>query len=264
MSRKKDNTNEKAATKKKNRKRGVVIYKIIRFFVWLFYPRIKVVGAENLPEEGCMVIGNHSQMNGPIATELYFPGKRMIWCVGEMMQIKEVPAYAFRDFWSEKPKWNRWFFKILSYIIAPFSVCIFNNAHCIGVYHDKRSIFTFRDTLSYLKGGYRVIVFPEQKIPRNRIVYEFQDGFADIARLHYKRTHQPLSFVPMYLAPELKTMYLGEAIVYDPEADWEEEKVRIKETLMQRITEMAEALPRHRVVPYENLPKKQYPYNKDA
>ena len=255
-------TEDKKKTKAK-RSRGVVVYMIIRFFVWLFYPKIKVVGAENLPEEGCMVIGNHSQMNGPIAMELYFPGKRMIWCVGEMMNMKEAPDYAFRDFWSDKPGWIRWFYRILSYIIAPLSYCIFNNAHCIGVYHDKRSIFTFRDTLKYLKNGYRVIVFPEEKKEYNRILYEFQDGFADIARLHYKREHQPLSFVPMYLAPRLKTMFLGEPVTYDPGNNWEVEKVRIKETLMERITKMAEELPRHRVVPYANLPKKQYPYNRD-
>ena len=46
-------------------------YRIIRWFVWLFYPRTKVVGAENLPERDAIVVGNHAQMNGPITAELY-------------------------------------------------------------------------------------------------------------------------------------------------------------------------------------------------
>ncbi len=251
-------------TEKHNKhNKGWAVYRIIRFLVWVFYPKIRVVGAEKLPEKGCIVVGNHSQMNGPIAGELYFPGRKMIWCVGEMMELKEVPAYAFRDFWSGKPRWNRWFYRILSYVIAPLSVAIFNNANCIGVYHDRRSLQTFRDTLDYLKKGYRVVIYPEKLTPHDRILYEFQDGFLDIARLYYRREKQPISFVPMYLAPKLKTMYLLEPVVYDPEADWDEEKARIKETIMSRITDMAASLPRHRVVPYANLPKKLYPYNRD-
>ena len=31
---------------------------------------------------------------------------------------------------------------------------------------------------------------------------------------------------------------------------------------MTQITEIASALPRHRVVPYNNVPKKEYGYNK--
>ena len=52
------------------------IYRFIKWLVWLFYPRMKVEGLENLPEEPCLVVANHSQLHGPVACELYFPGKR--------------------------------------------------------------------------------------------------------------------------------------------------------------------------------------------
>ena len=83
------------------------MYRIIRWFVWLFYPEIEVIGRENLPDEPCIIVGNHAQMNGPIASELYFPVERYTWCAREMMHLKEVPAYAFRDFWNMKPLYNR-------------------------------------------------------------------------------------------------------------------------------------------------------------
>ena len=51
-----------------------ICYKIIRYLVWVFYPKITVGGMENLPDEACIVVGNHTQMNGPIVGELYFPG----------------------------------------------------------------------------------------------------------------------------------------------------------------------------------------------
>ena len=68
------------------------LYRLIKAAVRAVYPKIKVVGEENLPPEPVVYVGNHSQMNGPIACELYTPGEHYIWCAGEMMDKKEVPG----------------------------------------------------------------------------------------------------------------------------------------------------------------------------
>ena len=249
--------------KQKTSKRGVsyYCYRVIRWLVWLFYPKIKVVGEENLPHQASIIVGNHSQMNGPICAELYFPGKRTIWCAGQMMQLKEVPAYAFEDFWSRKSKWTHPFYRVLSYLIAPISVCVFNNARTIPVYHDARLMATFKRTLAALQEDTNVVIYPECYTPHNHIVNQFQDKFVDVAKLHYKRTGQALSFVPMYVAPKLKTIYLGKPTVFCPEAPIEQERQRICDYLMNEITDMALRLPRHAVVPYANISKRDYPTN---
>jgi len=172
------------------------LYRLIKAAVRAVYPKIKVVGEENLPPEPVVYVGNHSQMNGPIACELYTPGEHYIWCAGEMMDKKEVPAYAYQDFWSEKPKAVRWFYKLLSYIIAPLSQLVFTNANTIGVYHDAKIITTFKKTVTALQEGASVVIFPEHHVPRNNIICEFQDRFIDVAKLYYKRTGKALAFVP--------------------------------------------------------------------
>lgn len=237
------------------------LYRAIKAAVRAVYPKITVAGAENLPPEPVVYVGNHSQMNGPIACELYTPGVHYTWCAGEMMNRKEVPAYAFQDFWSDKPKAVRWFYKLLSYAIAPLSQLVFTNANTIGVYHDTRIISTFKKTVEVLQEGAGVVIFPEHHVPYNNIICEFQDRFIDVAKLYYKRTGKELAFVPMYLAPKLKTMYLGEPIRFRADAPLEEERKRICGYLMEQITGIARSLPRHIVVPYPNIPKKQYPYN---
>ena len=238
------------------------VYRAIRWLVKLFYPKIRVEGTENLPDEPVIVVGNHTQMNGPICCELYFPTDRYTWCAGEMMELKEVPAYAYRDFWSQKPKYTRPFYKLLSYIIAPLSVCVFNNAKTIGVYHDARIISTFKQTVRRLQEGASVVVFPEHDVPYDHILCQFQDKFIDVAKLYYKRTGKELCFVPMYIAPNLKAMYLGKPIRFQAAEPMEEERRRICQYLMEQISGIATALPEHRVVPYRNIPKKQYPLNR--
>ena len=237
------------------------LYKFIKGSVRLFYPRLEVVGTENIPQEAAIIVGNHTQMNGPIAAELYCPGSHYTWCAGEMMHLKDVPGYAFQDFWSRKPKWTQPWYKFLSYVIAPLSVCVFNNANTIGVYHDTRLIGTFKDTVKCLQQGNHVVIFPEHDVPYNHILCEFQDRFIDVAKLYYKKTGKAISFVPLYIAPALKTMYFGAPIVFNPDTPIGEERRRICDYLMKEITQIALSLPGHTVVPYNNIPKKLYPSN---
>ena len=238
-------------------------YRFLRWLVRLFYPKTRIVGTEHLPAEASVVVGNHTQMNGPIVGELYFPGRKYIWCAGEMLTWKDVPEYAFRDFWSQKPKWTHPFYKVLAYLITPLAVCIFNNAHTIPVWHDARLLSTFRASMQRLDEGNHLIIFPEKDEQYNAIVYQFQDRFIDIAKLYYKRTGRALQFVPMYIAPKLRTTYLGAPIRFDPSAPIAEERKRICAALMEEITRMAKSLPEHTVIPYRNIPRRLYPKNTD-
>ena len=246
------------------KKETSLLFKIIKWLVRLFYGKMEVVGMENLPESNTIIVGNHCQMNGPIAGELFLPENCYTWCAGQMMHLEEVPDYAFRDFWSQKPKWTHPFYKGLSHLIAPLSVCIFNNARTIGVYRDMRIMSTFKTTIKMLKDGANILIFPEKDEKHNNILYQFQENFVDVAKLYYKQTGISLTFVPIYIAPGLRKLYIGKGIVYNSDNTIEEERKRISLCLSAAITDMARALPLHTVVPYRNIPKRYYLTNKDV
>lgn len=244
-------------------KKTTLLYKIFKWFVRLFYGKMEVVGLANLPKSNAIVVANHTQMNGPIAGELFMPDNCYIWCAGQMMNLKEVPEYAFADFWSQKPKWTHPFYRVLSHVIAPLATCIFNNARTIAVYRDMRIMSTFKESLKMLKEDKNILIFPEKDEKHNNILYEFQENFVDVAKLYHKKTGIELTFVPMYIAPKLKTMYIGKGISYNSEDSVEEERKRICKYLSDEITDIARKLPEHTVVPYRNIPKKYYLTNKD-
>ena len=244
-----------------NDKKTTWVYRVIRWLVWLFSPKYHLEGTENLPDEPCVIVGNHSHMYGPIEGELYTPVRHYVWCAGEMMKREEVAAYAYKDFWSGKPKGTRWIYRILSHLITPLALCVFNNAHTIAVYHDTRLISTFRDSIEKLKEGNSMVIFPECYDEHNNIVHEFQDKFIDLARFYYKKTGVELSFVPMYLAPKLKTVYYGKPIRFCADADIKDERKRICGELMDAITEIAVSLPEHTVIPYPNISARYYGKN---
>ncbi len=245
---------------KKSKKKSS-LFLLIKGTVRAFYPKAELCGMENIPDEPCVIIGNHSQLHGPIVCELYLSEKNFTWCAAQMMELKEVPSYAYTDFWSQKPKYLRPFFKMASYIIAPLSVVVFNNARTVGVYRDNRILRTFRESIAKLTEGNNLVIFPEEDKKHNHIVYNFQEGFVDLARVYYKRTGKKLSFVPLYIAPKLKQMHFGKPIEFDPEMQNAEERRRVCDYLMAEITNIATNLPEHTVIPYRNIPKKLYPKN---
>ena len=246
----------------REKKKRNILFLFVCALIRLFYRKPAFVGEEKLPDEPCVFVGNHTQMNGPIIGELFFPGKPWIWCAGEMMHLREVPGYAYTDFWSFKPRWQRPFFKLLAYLITPLSLLLFNNARTIAVYHDTRLITTYRRSIDKLQEGCSILIFPEKNERWNNVLYEFQDKFIDVARFYFKKTGKVLSFVPVYNAPALRRTLIGEAIAFDPSRPIEEERARLCAALKDAITAMAASLPEHTVVPYRNIPKRLYPKNR--
>ena len=83
-----------------------------------------------------------------------------------------------------------------------------------------------------------------------------------IDRLYYRKSGKALCFVPFYVAPALRETHIGEPIRFDPDAPFDAERERIKTYLMDSITAIAESLPEHTVVPYRNIPRREYPKNR--
>ena len=122
---------------------------------------------------------------------------------------------------------------------------------------------TFRQSVRRLEEGADIVLFPERDEPWNNILCRFQEHFADLAEMYYRRTGTVVCFIPMYTAPRLKSIHYGKPVRYCPEAPEAEERNRICREIADSISALAFALPRHTVIPYLNIPKKQYPVNTD-
>ncbi len=234
----------------------------IEGIVKLFYRKRKYEGEENIPEESCIIISNHSQVHGPLAAELFMKNK-LIWCDGPMMNRKEIPEYTSRVFWGNKPKRSKWFYNMLGHIIARPASFVMGNADTIGVFRDARLLSTFSDTVEALSKGINVVIFPESEVEHNEIVDMFNLKFVDVARQYYKATGKCVAFVPMYHAAKLKRCVYGKPIRFDPAISNVEQRTVICDYLMAEITALAKSLPRHKVVPFNNVGKKNYKYSKE-
>ena len=193
---------------------------------------------------------------------MYFPTRKYTWCISNVMEKEVAQKYIYTDFWSKKSVITRPFFKLLSYIVVPLSVYIFNHADTIPVYKDARILKTYKITMEALEDNANIVIFPESSEEYNDIINNFQDKFIDVARLYYKKTGKELSFVPMYNAVRLKKVVFGKPIKYDPNIPMDIQRDNICEYLKKEITMLAKELPRHKVVPYANIKRRKQHYSK--
>lgn len=238
------------------------VYSIFLFFMKIIYRKTKVEGIEKIPGKNTIIVANHAQLNGPIIAQLHMPKNCYIWANGQMAKMSDVSSYAMEDFFPYKKRWLRPLCRLASYALAPLLVCMMNNARVIPVYHDIRLTSTMRESIKKLSEGNNILIFPEKHQQRSNVINCFREHFVDLARLYHRRTGEVLTFLPMYIAPDLKLCCVGEGICYDPCLNIEEQRHGIAEYLASQIEDMAGSLPEHTVVPFDNISRKLYPRNK--
>ena len=246
---------------KEKKSRKPFFYRVIYTILKAFTPKYALDGVENLPKDKpCVFVGNHCQMYGPLAAVFYMKNTQL-WCIGDLMDNKNVAKYAYQDFWSMKPKAFRWFYKILAHVFGRLLVYVFTNAPTIPVYYDQRTLTTFRKTVAALEQGKNVIIYPECRTYKNNVINEYRSNFIDLARLYGRRGGDPLTFVPVYVAPKKGKVVFGSSIEYDKNNAPDVERERVCQFLMEQTTNLALSMPRHKVVPYVNAPTRKYMYN---
>lgn len=236
-------------------------YKFFFHLIKFFYPKYKVEILSPLKENSGVFVANHAQAHGPLSTTIYFPRKRKTWTIGEMCNKDEIIDFVMEDWWRNKK--CQWFYKLISkIIIRPIVTPLMQNADTISVYKDSRLRRTMKDTLNALKNNEDIIIFPEHREKYNKYINKFQEHFVDVVSL-YARSENELYFYPTYICPSLKKIIIGEAILFNSNEDINIERIRIVKELQKAITKIAESLPRHKIVPYDNISKRKMIYSKE-
>ena len=70
------------------------IFPYLLKIVKAFYIKYEIEGLENIPSEPALLIGNHAQIHGPLASQLHLMKNSYTWCAAEVEDIKEAQPYA--------------------------------------------------------------------------------------------------------------------------------------------------------------------------
>ena len=188
-----------------------VIYPFVWFFMKLFHPW-RAIGLENLPEGAALLCGNHSTAGDPVY---------VVCCLGRRRQVHVMAK-------EEVMKW-------------PVVGFILKKAGIFGVKRGKADVAALKEALRVLKGGERLLMFPEGTRVKEGEASEARTGAAMFAT----RTGAPL--VPIYI-PTKKRLFRRTTVVFGepsyPEFEGRkptpEDYRRIADDLMVRIRALGE------------------------
>ena len=188
-----------------------VIYPVIWVFMKLLHPW-RAVGVENIPEGAAVICGNHTTLGDPFY---------VVCCLGRKRQT-HVMAKA------EVMKW-------------PVIGFLLKKAGIIGVNRGKFDMAAVKECLRVLRGGEKLLMFPEGTRVKEGKVSEAQTGAAMLAT----RTGSPL--LPVYIQPKKRrfrktTVVFGQA--YYPEFEGRKPSAddyqRIADDLLVRVRALGE------------------------
>lgn len=227
----------------------------VRIIITLLRPLYyhKVYGKENLAqyEEGTMIlICNHGEIYGPVVANLYVPIAFRPWVISEMMERDAIIEHMYQGTMVRQKWLPERLKRPLLNLITPLFMWVFESLEAIPVYrgHPRELMKTFRETINAMQAGDNILVFPENgeehEAGQTGYVREgvgkLYTGFAMIAPMYYAKTKKSAVFVPIYASKKHRTLTIGHGIVYNPDNNATDEKLRIVDELLDAMRGMAE------------------------
>ena len=217
--------------------------------------RHKLQNAEQIrpdPDNPLIFLCNHGEIYGPLVAILFLPVHVRPWVISEIMITKEEMAdYVYR--YTVSPwKWmpEAWKMPFCRHILATLSLWGMNQLEAIPVYRNKPTMLmkTMRLSAEALQSGDNLLIYPENPDAEGMLPgYEKEgvgplfSGFALIAQVYWNKTGKRCRFMPMYCHKKRRTMTFGTEILYDPEADPNEERERISREAWEQMNAICQA-----------------------
>ena len=240
----------------KDKSKTTLYYKFARIVARLICPKATTVFEDDIADEPAVFVVNHSNVTGPIMMTLDFPRKHSTWAISFALDRDKCVDYAFHDIFFGRSRKVKWFWRMMARIMSRLLPPILKYSDTIAVYHDKRIISTFKESIAALVGGRDLVIFAESPRRYSEYVNEMQTGFVDVARFYRKETGKMLKFYPVYVERKNRTVSVARPITYDPDVPMSVQREAICGFLRDGIDRMGRSLPDHKPTPF--LPERWY------
>jgi len=194
-------------------------FRVLRSIVRAVTPKMTTTWAEPFDGQPAVFCPNHAGLFGPLDMvahfELYETSRP--WFNADVADPKKVPAYVRQDYWWEpgcklEPLYNA----TLPYLAAAVMPPILNTVPGVKVYHDIQVIKTFRQSISILKEGEHLVIFPQQPSGYKSHHMWLNKGFLQIAPMAWRTLGLALKFYPVHIDHKAHRIVVGKPVQFDP------------------------------------------------
>ncbi|MBQ9728319.1 MAG: hypothetical protein IJV85_01860 [Clostridia bacterium] len=111
---------------------------------------------------GSIILSNHEGTDAPMSLEIWCDVPMRMWGAHEMNSgLIKMYKYQTRVYYHERKGWNLHLARLFCLIATPLTNLFYKGLNLISTYRDGRFLKTLRESVSALKEGQNVVIFPE-------------------------------------------------------------------------------------------------------
>ena len=162
-----------------------------------------------------IIVSNHAGTDAPMSLELYCQKPIRFWGAHEMNSgLISLYKYQTRIYYHERKHWNLHLARLFCLLASPLTYIFYRGLDLISTYRDARFVKTLRESLSAIKEGENIVIFPEDSSEGYKD--ELDSFFCGFLTLAEHCRHEGID-VPIYVAYFRKrdlTYFVDSPILY--------------------------------------------------
>lgn len=188
---------------------------------------------------GGIILSNHEGTDAPMSLELWCDKPLRMWGAHEMNSgLIKMYKYQTRVYYHEKKHWNLFLARLFCLIATPLTNLFYKGLNLISTYRDGRFIKTIRESVTALKEGDNIVIFPEQSDKGYLAELEgFFAGFVLLAETCKKRGMDVPIYVTYFKKAE-RIYVVDKPVLYSALTANGESREEVAKRLVERCNEL--------------------------
>ena len=150
------------AKEKKFKQKRKWWYNCIKFLMRGRYPEPEFRFLGEKPTNGAIILSNHEGTDAPLSLEIYCDFPIRMWGTGEMNEgLVRLYKYQTKVYYHEKKHWNLFLARLFCLLASPLTYVFYKGLNLISTYKDARVKKTINESVSAIKQGENIVIFPE-------------------------------------------------------------------------------------------------------
>lgn len=198
-------------------KRKRPFFGLFKAIVKLFTKKPKLIVKGQPLDDGCLLLGNHANKNGPLMYDVYLPLYTCKWGAYQMLcGYKDRFLYLRNVLYIQKNGYGKFAATIKALFEACFSKFIYKGLNILPSYPDTRLLGTVKSSVEALKNDVSVMIYPEDSSKGyHDVITSFLAGFTLVMSQYKKETGKDVAVRPAYYHKKKSLIIVGEKYYYD-------------------------------------------------
>lgn len=227
---------EKDKQVKKKRK---LWFRVLKTIMKIRYKKPEFIYLGEQFKNGCIILSNHEGTDAPMSLEIWCDSPIRMWGAHEMNSgLIKLYKYQTRVYYHEKKGWNLHLARLFCLIASPLTNMFYKGLNLISTYRDNRLIKTLKESISTLKNGENIVIYPEHSEEGYLAELKgFHAGFVVLAETCLKRGIDIPVYVTYYKKKE-RQYVIDKPVMYSEISKKYKTKENITKALCDRCNEL--------------------------